>query len=132
MSKGARNRARRRGQQRPWPGLDGRNPLTLPADRFEELVGPAFEHIMTAGTAAGQLSLAACWALGVLAVNELDAHADAAWADDPSPAGLALVGAAGLPPDGLTAEQLDARLPTATSSSGSCAASTPAPAGWRL
>ena len=81
MSKGARNRARRRGQQRPWPGLDGRNPLTLPADRFEELVGPGFEHIMTAGTAAGRLSLAACWALGVLAVNELDDDADAAWAD---------------------------------------------------
>lgn len=106
MGKGSRNRDQRRRQA--WPGLDGRNPLTLGADRLEELVPVAFDHIMEAGTSEGRLSLAACWAMGVLAVNELDDDADAPWADDPTPVGLALVGAAGAaPPAGLSVEDLD-------------------------
>lgn len=109
MGKAARNRRRRLEQQQAWPGLDGRHPLTLPAARFEALVGPAFDHIMTAGTSQARLSLAACWALGVLTVNELDDDdPDASWAEDPSPAGLAFVGAVGSGPPGGTSVMLDA------------------------
>lgn len=107
MGKAARNR-RRRAEQRGWGGLDGRNPLTLSPHRLESLVPSAFDHIMSTGTDGGRWSLAACWAMGVLAASELDDGADAPWADDPAPAGLAFVGAAGgEPPSDLTGEQLD-------------------------
>lgn len=108
MGKGSRNRQRRNGDGDGWPGLDGRNPLTLSAERLETLVPAAFDHIMSAGTADGRRSLAACWALGVLAVSELEDPAAVPWAKSPSPSELALVGAVGPPPPSVTADELDA------------------------
>lgn len=108
MGKGARNRQRRDDEQPQWPGLDGRNPLTLTPERLEGLLPAAFDRIMSAGTSNGRLSLAACWSLGVLAINELADDDVALWADDPSPPGLALVGAAGtLPPPDMPGRDLE-------------------------
>lgn len=108
MGKGPRSGRRHEGGDDGWPGLDGRNALMLTSERFEALVPTAFEHIMSAGTDGGRRSLAACWALGVLAANDLDGAAEGRWSEHPSPAGLALVGAAGPPPVGVSSADLDA------------------------
>lgn len=106
MGKGARNRKARK--EASWPGLGGRNPLTLPADRFEALVGRAAEQVVREGIDGSRLSLAACWLTGNQLLGEVAEQRSAPWVDELSPAGVALLGGLGeLPPGGGTLESFE-------------------------